>query len=67
MEERNKRRSSPDKRDWPVTIFWLLIVLVSLVVWTTTQQWWAGMLVFVLGLAAFGIWAKRSGRLDRVK
>ncbi len=61
------RPTKPTKRDWPVTIFWLALPLVSLGIYTASQRWEAGVAVFVLGFVAFAIWAKRTGRLDRVE
>ena len=61
------KSAKPRKRDWPVSIFWLGLPIGSLVVYTESQRWWAGVAVFVLGFVAFAIWAQRTGRLDRME
>ncbi|MBI3953353.1 MAG: hypothetical protein HY330_02455 [Chloroflexi bacterium] len=63
----DKKASRPTKRDWPVTIFWLALPAAALLVYALSQRWWVGVAVFVLGFAAFAIWAQRTGRLDRME
>ncbi len=61
------RPTKPKKRDWPVTIVWLALPIASLGIYNVSQRWEAGATVFVLGFVAFAIWAKRTGRLDRLE
>ena len=63
----DKRLTKPTKRDWPVTIIWLALPLAALVVYSVSQRLEAGVAVFVVGFVAFAIWAKRTGRLDRIE
>ncbi|MSQ33932.1 MAG: hypothetical protein EXR60_05905 [Dehalococcoidia bacterium] len=61
------RPTKPTKRDWPVAIFWLALPIGSLAIYSVSQSLVAGLAVFVLGFVAFAIWAKRTGRLDRIE